>query len=297
MAVCPAVPVVFSTNLFLWFRDDWFYLQFVMIAVGFAAKELIRWNKDGRRTHIFNPSSFALTIFSVSLLASGACEAYPDFRFVLGESGVLATASMLGLTDMDALTFGMNRLAESPDRIPIAALAITLGVTVNGGFKAVVTAVVGRGRYRTLALIGLFNVFGSYFVGILGQSIPRRFLLVGIYSLRAVAILIFINLPLSIYSVYVFSAVMGLLWLSTVPPTNAIIAQIFGVQHFSMLGGFVFFSHQIGSFLGVWLGGWLYDVYQSYQPMWYIAIALSVFAVCVTYPVKEGPIQRVPQAT
>ncbi len=149
----------------------------------------------------------------------------------------------------------------------------------------------------SLALIGLFNVFGSYFVGILGQSIPRRFLLVGIYSLRAVAILIFINLPLSIYSVYVFSAVMGLLWLSTVPPTNAIIAQIFGVQHFSMLGGFVFFSHQIGSFLGVWLGGWLYDVYQSYQPMWYIAIALSVFAVCVTYPVKEGPIQRVPQAT
>ncbi len=100
-----------------------------------------------------------------------------------------------------------------------------------------------------LALIGLFNIFGTYSVGLLGQKYQKRFLLLGIYSLRAVVIILFITLPLSPISVYIFAAVMGILWLSTVPPTNAIVAQIFGVQHFSMLSGCVFFSHQVGSFL------------------------------------------------
>ena len=97
-------------------------------------------------------------------------------------------------------------------------------------------------------------------------------------------------------SVYVFSAVMGVLWLSTIPPTNATIAQIFGVAHLSMLGGFVFFSHQIGSFLGVWLGGYLYDKTGSYDIVWYIAIGLGVFAALVNLPVREAPIGRTPQA-
>jgi predicted MFS family arabinose efflux permease len=96
-------------------------------------------------------------------------------------------------------------------------------------------------------------------------------------------------------SVYVFSAVMGVLWLSTIPPTNATIAQIFGVAHFSMLGGFVFFSHQIGSFLGVWLGGYLYDKTGSYDIVWYIAIGLGVSAALVNLPVREAPIGRTPQ--
>jgi predicted MFS family arabinose efflux permease len=97
-------------------------------------------------------------------------------------------------------------------------------------------------------------------------------------------------------SVYIFSATMGLLWLSTVPPTNATVAQIFGVAHLSMLGGFVFFSHQIGSFLGVWLGGYLYDKTGSYDVVWYIAIALGVFAALVNLPVKERAIERHPGA-
>ncbi len=105
-------------------------------------------------------------------------------------------------------------------------------------------------------------------------------------------ITIFLLVPLSPLSVYVFSAVMGALWLSTVPPTNATIAQIFGVQHLSMLGGFVFFSHQIGSFLGVWLGGYLYDATGSYDIVWYIAIGLGVLAGLVNLPIKEAPIQR-----
>src|SRR5574343_1616721 len=148
-----------------------------------------------------------------------------------------------------------------------------------------------------LALIGLFNVFGTYIAGTLGQRMPRRFILSFIYLARAVAISVFLLVPLSPLSVYIFSAVMGTLWLSTVPPTNATIAQIFGVQHLSMLGGFVFFSHQIGSFLGVWLGGYLYDATGSYDIVWYIAIGLGVLAGLVNLPIKEAPIQRAqPQA-
>ncbi|MBA4059890.1 MAG: MFS transporter [Verminephrobacter sp.] len=143
-----------------------------------------------------------------------------------------------------------------------------------------------------LALIGLFNVFGTYIAGTLGQRMPRRFILSFIYLARAVAISIFLLVPLSPLSVYIFSAVMGILWLSTVPPTNATIAQIFGVQHLSMLGGFVFFSHQLGSFMGVWLGGYLYDATGSYDIVWYIAIGLGVLAGLVNLPINEAPIQR-----
>jgi MFS family permease len=143
-----------------------------------------------------------------------------------------------------------------------------------------------------LALIGLFNVFGTYIAGTLGQKLAKRKILAFIYIGRAVAISLFLWAPLSPASVYIFSSVMGLLWLSTVPPTNATIAQIFGVAHLSMLGGFVFFSHQIGSFMGVWLGGFLYDRTGSYDIVWYIAIALGVFAAIVNLPVREAPIPR-----
>lgn len=143
-----------------------------------------------------------------------------------------------------------------------------------------------------LALIGLFNVLGTYIAGTLGQRVPKRFILAFIYFARAVAIAIFLLVPLSPWSVYIFSAVIGTLWLSTVPPTNATIAQIFGVQHLSMLGGFVFFSHQIGSFFGVWLGGYLYDLTGNYDIVWYVSIALGIFAGLVNLPVKEGPIAR-----
>jgi predicted MFS family arabinose efflux permease len=146
-----------------------------------------------------------------------------------------------------------------------------------------------------LALIGLFNVIGTYAAGALGQRMPKRHILAFIYLGRAVAIAMFLWAPLTPMSVYLFSAVMGLLWLSTIPPTNATVAQIFGVAHLSMLGGFVFFSHQIGSFLGVWLGGYLYDRTGSYDIVWYIAIALGVFAAIVNLPVRETPIVRGPQ--
>lgn len=143
-----------------------------------------------------------------------------------------------------------------------------------------------------LALIGLFNVFGTYIAGALGQRLQKKNILAFIYFARSIAITLFLLVPLSPMSVYIFSAVMGLLWLSTVPPTNATVAQIFGVAHLSMLSGFVFFSHQIGSFMGVWLGGYLYDKTGSYDIVWYIAIALGIAAALINLPVREAAIQR-----
>jgi predicted MFS family arabinose efflux permease len=146
-----------------------------------------------------------------------------------------------------------------------------------------------------LALIGLFNVFGTYAAGVLGQRLAKRNILAFIYLARALAISVFLLVPLSPASVYGFASVMGVLWLSTVPPTNALVAQIFGVAHLSMLSGFVFFSHQIGSFMGVWLGGYLYDKTGSYDTVWLIAIGLGVAAALINLPINEAEIARQPR--
>ena len=143
-----------------------------------------------------------------------------------------------------------------------------------------------------LALVGLFNVFGTYAAGSLGQRMPKRYILSAIYALRSVAIVVFLLAPLTPWGVYLFAAVMGLLWLSTVPPTNATVAQIFGVQYLATLGGIVFLSHQVGSFLGAWLGGKLYDATGSYDVVWWLAVALGVFAALINLPVRETAIAR-----
>ena len=148
-----------------------------------------------------------------------------------------------------------------------------------------------------LALVGLFNVIGTYAAGWLGQRMPKRCILSAIYALRSVVIVVFLLAPLTPTSVYLFSATMGVLWLSTVPPTNALVAQIFGVQYLSMLGGFVFFSHQVGSFLGAWLGGRLYDATGNYNMVWWLTVALGVCAALINLPVRETAIDRAsPQA-
>jgi MFS family permease len=143
-----------------------------------------------------------------------------------------------------------------------------------------------------LALIGLFNIFGSYYAGKLGGFLPKRYLLSSIYLTRSIVIALFLLAPLTSWSVYVFSCAMGLLWLSTVPLTNGLIAGIFGVKYLSMLSGFVFFSHQVGSFLGVWLGGYLFTKEGNYNTVWGITIALGVFAALVNLPVNEKAIVR-----
>ena len=143
-----------------------------------------------------------------------------------------------------------------------------------------------------LALIGLFNVFGTYAAGALGQRVPKNLILSAIYLLRTVVIAGFLVAPLTAASVYVFASLMGLLWLSTVPPTNAIVAQMFGVRYMSTLSGFAFLSHQMGSFLGAWLGGRLYDMTGNYDVVWGITIALGVAAALLNWPVREAAVLR-----
>jgi MFS family permease len=144
----------------------------------------------------------------------------------------------------------------------------------------------------SLALIGLFNVFGTFYAGVLGQRFPKRYLLSAIYVTRSIVIIGFLLLPLSPVSTYIFAALMGLLWLSTVPLTNGLVAQIFGVKYLSMLSGVVFFSHQIGSFMGAYLGGYLFDKTGSYNVVWMIAIALGAFAGVINLPIKEQSVIR-----
>ncbi|OYO31241.1 MFS transporter [Janthinobacterium sp. PC23-8] len=143
-----------------------------------------------------------------------------------------------------------------------------------------------------LALIGLFNIFGSYYAGKLGGKFAKRHLLSAIYLARAAVIGLFLLAPLSAWSVYLFAAGMGVLWLSTVPLTNGIIAGIFGVKHLSMLAGMVFFSHQVGSFLGAWLGGFLYERMGNYSAVWLITIGLGLLAALINLPIDERAAPR-----
>lgn len=138
-----------------------------------------------------------------------------------------------------------------------------------------------------LALIGLFNIAGSITSGVLSARMPKRYILSVLYLLRAVAIAVFVLLPPSVPSVLVFAAVMGFFWLSTVPPTQQLVAVMFGTRYLATLFGFVFFSHQLGSFFGVWLGGLLYDKTGSYDVVWWLSVALGIFAAIVHLPIRE----------
>ncbi|WP_448683879.1 MFS transporter [Pseudomonas nicosulfuronedens] len=143
-----------------------------------------------------------------------------------------------------------------------------------------------------LALVGLFNVFGTYIAGWLGGRMSKPRLLTGLYLLRAVVIVAFIWTPLSVWTAYAFGIAMGLLWLSTVPLTNGTVATLFGVRNLSMLGGITFLFHQIGAFLGGWLGGYVYDHTGNYDLVWQISILLSLLAGLLNWPVRERPVER-----
>jgi MFS family permease len=148
----------------------------------------------------------------------------------------------------------------------------------------------------TLATIGLFNIIGSLASGYLGARMPKRFILSTIYFARAASILIFVTLPPSTVTTLIFAAVTGLLWLSTVPPTSGLVATMFGTRWLAMLFGFAFFSHQVGGFLGVWLGGLVYDYAGSYNPVWYLSIAFGVMSAIINLPIREQPVARVAAA-
>jgi predicted MFS family arabinose efflux permease len=138
-----------------------------------------------------------------------------------------------------------------------------------------------------IGIVGLFNVVGSYLAGVYGGHASRREGLVFIYLARSAIIAAFILFPVTPISTVLFTAFMGLLWLSTVPLTMGLVTLMFGTRYMATLYGFVFFSHQVGSALGIWLGGYLYDRYGTYDPVWWISIALGVFAAAVHWPIRE----------
>ena len=139
----------------------------------------------------------------------------------------------------------------------------------------------------SISLIGLCNVFGAYYAGVLGGRISMRKILVFIYLGRAVALAVFLMMPLSLGSILLFSVAMGLLWLATVPPTSGLVALFFGTRYMSFLYGIVFLNHQLGSFFGVWLGGWFYETYGSYDGMWVCATLLALIAALLHWPIRE----------
>lgn len=143
-----------------------------------------------------------------------------------------------------------------------------------------------------IALIGFFNIFGSLASGVIGQKYSKPLFLSWLYIGRSIAVTVFLLVPQTPTTVIIFAIVMGLLWLSTVAPTNALVAIMFGTRHLGLLGGIVFLSHQVGSFLGVWMGGFLYDIYGSYDIVWWLGVVLGLFAAAVHWPIREAAVSR-----
>lgn len=181
-------------------------------------------------------------------------------------------------------------------------LLLTTGFFVCGFQVAFITAhfpaylgdigIEPRYAVIAMALIGFFNIAGSLAAGVIGQHYSKPYFLAYIYIGRSIAVTAFLLLPQSPLSVIIFAAVMGVLWLSTVPPTNALVAIMFGTRHLGLLGGVVFLSHQIGSFLGVWMGGYLYDKLGSYDVVWWLGVAMGLFAAAVHWPIREQAVVR-----
>jgi|TARA_B110000240_G_C13330930_1_gene381237 predicted MFS family arabinose efflux permease len=144
----------------------------------------------------------------------------------------------------------------------------------------------------SVSIIGLCNIFGAYISGSISNRLSKRYLLCFIYLGRSVAISLFMLIPFSLTTVVIFSGVMGFLWLATIPPTSGLVAIMFGTRYMALLYGIVFLGHQLGSFSGVWLGGWLYDHRGNYDMVWWLGVALGIFAALVHWPIKEQPVAR-----
>jgi MFS family permease len=249
--------------------------QFLYSPVAVALMDKFGWQET---LVIFAVSLLAVLPLSSALVtppAAGIKEAAPQsLRHAIGEAFAQRSYVLLVL---GYFTCGFQ-LAFITVHMP--AYLVDRGLTAQvGGW--------------TLATIGLFNIIGSITSGWLGDRIPKRYLLSFIYFVRAAAILAFISFPVTPVTCLVFGATMGLMWLSTVPPTNGIIAIMFGTRWLATLAGFAFFSHQVGGFLGVWLGGIVFDRTGSYNLVWYLAILFGVLSAIINMPIVEKPVARI----
>ncbi|MCC7253146.1 MFS transporter [Hyphomicrobium sp.] len=246
--------------------------QFVLLPGTLALIDGVGWANAllllSALSAVILPLSFALHEDRKGQVASSGLQAGDAARLALGDRG------------FQLLSFGFFvcgfHVAFIATHVPAYLLDVGLSAAVGS---------------TVLALIGLFNIFGSLAAGWLGGRFPKPQVLSFLYLGRAMAIAAFVLLPTSPASAYAFAMFMGLFWLSTVPLTNGVVASMFGVTNMSMLGGIVFLAHQIGSFLGSWLGGAVYDRFGNYDVVWGFAIGLSLLAALVNWPIKERPVE------
>lgn len=243
--------------------------QFAMLPVSLGLIVGLDWQGALIALSVLVLAIFPLA-FGIRNAAAPVANAAEDVSF--GQ----ALSDAFGLRDFWLLSLGFFACGFQVVFIAIHLPAFLADEGIGSGVATIV-----------LALIGLVNIAGTYYAGLWGGMRRKPLLLSWIYLGRAVAIAGFVLLPVTATSAYVFGAVMGLFWLSTVPLTNGTVAAVFGVKHMSMLAGIVFFAHQLGSFAGGWLGGWLYDRTGSYDTAWGIAIGLSLLAAVLNWPISE----------
>jgi MFS family permease len=250
-------------------------------------------------------------MFLFAPLSQGLIDAYGWFNSLVAMSAMMLVIPVLAIPLRGNSSSGRNSQAEIRQSVGEALreaaghhsyLLLVSGFFVCGFQVAFITAhfpayisdigIEARYAVIALALIGFFNIIGSLVSGFIGQRYPKPAFLSLIYLGRSIVITWFLLVPQTPLVVIAFAVLMGLLWLSTVPPTNGLVAIMFGTRHLGLLGGIVFLSHQIGSFLGVWLGGYLYDIYGSYDIVWWLGVALGLFAAIVHWPIKERPVDR-----
>jgi predicted MFS family arabinose efflux permease len=250
-------------------------------------------------------------MFLFAPLSQGLIDAYGWFNSLVAMSAMMLVIPVLAIPLRGNSSSGRNSQAEIRQSVGEALkeavghqsyLLLVSGFFVCGFQVAFITAhfpayisdigIEARYAVIALALIGFFNIIGSLVSGFIGQRYPKPAFLSLIYLGRSIVITWFLLVPQTPLVVIAFAVLMGLLWLSTVPPTNGLVAIMFGTRHLGLLGGIVFLSHQIGSFLGVWLGGYLYDTYGSYDIVWWLGVALGLFAAIVHWPIKERPVDR-----
>jgi len=248
--------------------------QFVMLPYGQMLISALGWQQSllvlAATVALVVPLSFLLSEPRMQSASSATGQSIPEaLREALGHRGFILLCAGYWVCGFQLMFISVH----------FPAFLIDQGMKPEVGMTA-------------LALVGLFNIFGSYAWGWLGGRYTKKRLLSLLYFVRAVNIAIFILLPITPFSVYVFAAVMGFLWLGTVPLTSGLIAQIFGVRYLSTLSGIAFLSHQVGSFVGVAMGGYLFDQTGSYQVTWMVTIAAGIFAAAVNWPIDDRQIAR-----